>query len=169
METLSAIEMAMRLVGGKHKCLILHYLSGGTKRPRDLLRLLPGISQKMLAEQLRQLVADGLVLREAFAEVPPRVEYRLSAEGWTIIPLLRDLCVWGKEYATRAGGGGVYRRFCRPMNAVAAALPCRSRRYLAQSALHLLNERSTHEENAINPRLGYGAYPLTDFGAARKR
>jgi hypothetical protein len=103
METLSAIEMAMRLVGGKHKCLILYYLSGGTKRPRDLLRLLPGISQKMLAEQLRQLVADGLVLREVFAEVPPRVEYRLSAEGWTIIPVLRDLCVWGKEYAARRG------------------------------------------------------------------
>ena len=59
METLSAIEMAMRLVGGKHKCLILHYLSGGTKRPRDLLRLLPGISQKMLAEQLRQLSLTG--------------------------------------------------------------------------------------------------------------
>ena len=49
-----------------------------------------------------------------------------------------------------------------------AVLPCRSRRYLAQSALHLLNERSTHEENAISPRLGYGAYPLTNFGAARK-
>ena len=103
METLSAIEMAMRLVGGKHKCLILYYLSGGTKRPRDLLRLLPGISQKMLAEQLRQLVADGLVLREAFAEVPPRVEYRLSEEDKTFLPALYTLCDWGKAYGLRHG------------------------------------------------------------------
>ena len=63
----------------------------------------PGISQKMLAEQLRQLVADGLVLREAFAEVPPRVEYRLSEEGKTFLPALYTLCDWGKAYGLRHG------------------------------------------------------------------
>ena len=99
----SAIELAMKLVGGKWKCLILYHLGGGARRTRDLLERLGGISPKVLTEQLRQLEADGLVAREVFAEVPPRVEYRLSAEGWTIIPVLRDLCVWGKEYAARRG------------------------------------------------------------------
>ena len=101
MEKISAIDMAMRLVGGKYKCLILYHLSNGAKRPRDLQRLLPGISQKMLNAQLRQLVADDLLLREVFAEVPPRVEHRLSEESRRLMPVLRDLCVWGKDYDNR--------------------------------------------------------------------
>lgn len=91
----------MQLVGGKWKCLILYYLSGGQRRTRDLLELLAGISPKVLTEQLRQLESDGLVERETFAEVPPRVEYRLSAEGRTFIPVLGALCAWGKEYDER--------------------------------------------------------------------
>ncbi|MDO4641248.1 MAG: helix-turn-helix domain-containing protein [Neisseria sp.] len=101
MKKISAIEMTMQLVGGKWKCLILYYLSRGTKRTRDLLHHLDGISQKVLSEQLRQLEADGLIEREAFAEVPPRVEYRLNEEGWTFIPVLRAMCNWGKEYDGR--------------------------------------------------------------------
>lgn len=101
METMSAIDMAMRLVGGKYKCLILYHLSNGAKRPRDLRQLLPGISQKMLTAQLRQLLADDLILREAFAEVPPRVEYRLGEEGRRLLPVLHTLCAWGKDYDSR--------------------------------------------------------------------
>mgnify|MGYP002742811273 FL=1 len=99
----SAIELAMKLVGGKWKCLILYHLGGGARRTRDLLERLGGISPKVLTEQLRQLEADGLVAREVFAEVPPRVEYRLSEEGKTFLPALYMLCDWGKAYGLRHG------------------------------------------------------------------
>ena len=89
MKKISAIEMTMKLVGGKWKCLILYYL---------------GISQKVLTEQLRQLEADGLVEREVFAEVPPKVEYRLSVEGRTFLPVLEVMCNWGKDYDSRHEG-----------------------------------------------------------------
>ncbi len=97
----SAIELTMKLVGRKWKCLILYYLGGGAHRTRDLLEKLNGISQKVLTEQLRQLEADGLIEREVFAEVPPRVEYRLSTEGQTFLPVLYTLCNWGKDYGLR--------------------------------------------------------------------
>ena len=100
---LSAIELTMKLVGGKWKCLILYHLGGGARRTRDLLERLGGISPKVLTEQLRQLEADGLVAREVFAEVPPRVEYRLSEEGKTSLPALYTLCDWGKAYGLRHG------------------------------------------------------------------
>lgn len=103
MKKISAIEMTMKLVGGKWKCLILYYLGGGARRSRDLLALL-GISQKVLTEQLRQLEADGLVEREVFAEVPPKVEYRLSVEGRTFLPVLEVMCNWGKDYDSRHEG-----------------------------------------------------------------
>lgn len=100
---LSAIELTMKLVGGKWKCLILYHLGGGARRTRDLLERLGGISPKVLTEQLSQLEANGLVAREVFAEVPPRVEYRLSEEGKTFLPALYTLCDWGKAYGLRHG------------------------------------------------------------------
>ena len=89
MKKISAIEMAMKLVGGKYKCLILYHLSSRAKRTRDLLSLLDGISPKVLTEQLRQLEADGLVSRATFAE------------GRTFVPVLQRLCDWGWEYDQR--------------------------------------------------------------------
>lgn len=96
--------MAMNLVGGKYKCLILYHLSGGAKRTRDLLLLLEGISSKVLTEQLRQLEEDKLIERTVYAEVPPRVEYTLSAEGQTFLPVLQLMCDWGWEYDSRHQG-----------------------------------------------------------------
>ena len=96
--------MAMNLVGGKYKCLILYHLNGGAKRTRDLLLLLEGISSKVLTEQLRQLEEDGLIERTVYAEVPPRVEYTLSAEGQTFLPVLQLMCDWGWEYDSRHQG-----------------------------------------------------------------
>ena len=81
----SAIELAMKLVGGKWKCLILYHLGGGARRTRDLLERLGGISPKVLTE------------------VPPRVEYCLSEEGKTFLPALYTLCDWGKAYGLRHG------------------------------------------------------------------
>ena len=99
---LSAIELAMKLVGGKWKCLILYHLGGGARRTRDLLERFGGISPKVLTEQLRQLEADGLVAREVFAEVPPRVEYRLSAYGQTLAPVLLALKAWGDGHKAQS-------------------------------------------------------------------
>lgn len=96
--------MSMNLVGGKYKCLILYHLSGGAKRTRDLLLLLEGISSKVLTEQLRQLEEDGLIERTIYAEVPPRVEYTLSTEGQTFLPVLQLMCDWGWEYDSRHQG-----------------------------------------------------------------
>lgn len=96
--------MAMNLVGGKYKCLILYHLSSGAKRTHDLLLLLEGISSKVLTEQLRQLEEDGLIERTVYAEVPPRVEYTLSAEGQTFLPVLQLMCDWGWEYDSRHQG-----------------------------------------------------------------
>ena len=96
--------MAMNLVGGKYKCIILYHLSGGAKRTRDLLLLLEGISSKVLTEQLRQLEEDKLIERTVYAEVPPRVEYTLSAEGQTFLPVLQLMCDWGWEYDSRHQG-----------------------------------------------------------------
>ena len=96
--------MAMNLVGGKYKCIILYHLSGGAKRTRDLLLLLEWISSKVLTEQLRQLEEDGLIERTVYAEVPPRVEYTLSAEGQTFLPVLQLMCDWGWEYDSRHQG-----------------------------------------------------------------
>ena len=96
--------MAMNLVGGKYKCLILYHLSGGAKRTRDLLLLLEGISSKVLTEQLRQLEEDKLIERTVYAEVPPRVEYTLSTEGQTFLPALQLMCDWGCEYDSRHQG-----------------------------------------------------------------
>ena len=94
----------MNLVGGKYKCLILYHLSSGAKRTHDLLLLLEGISSKVLTEQLRQLEEDELIERTVYAEVPPRVEYTLSAEGQTFLPVLQLMCDWGWEYDSRHQG-----------------------------------------------------------------
>lgn len=103
MKKFSAIDLAMKLVGGKWKSLILYHLYCGDKRPRDLLQILEGISQKVLTEQLRQLEADGLIERQVYSEVPPRVEYRLTEEGAGLEPALRMLCHWCRDYDSRHG------------------------------------------------------------------
>ncbi len=102
MRPVITIERAMQLVGGKWKCLILYQLTSGPKRTRNLLSALD-ITQKVLTEQLRQLEKDGLIIREVFAEVSPHVEYRLSDEGLTFIPVLNMLCEWGRDYDERQG------------------------------------------------------------------
>ena len=89
------VEVALRLLEGRWKLVILFQLFGGkVRRFSELERLVVGISQKMLAQQLRQLEAEGLVLREVYAEVPPRVEYRLSEWGEQLCPALEGLLGW---------------------------------------------------------------------------
>lgn len=93
------IEVTLRMIGGKCKPLILYYLAeNGTKRFNELLKYITQISQKTLTVQLRELEADGLILREAFAEIPPRVEYSVTAKGLSLMPILELMCEWGERH-----------------------------------------------------------------------
>jgi len=86
------------MIGGKWKPIILWQLGErGTLRFGELRRIMTNVTQKMLTQQLRELEADGLVLREAHPEMPPRVEYSLTARGLSLVPILEDLSVWARE------------------------------------------------------------------------
>ena len=87
------------VIGGKWKILILWYVSFyKVQRFGELMRRLDGITQSTLTKQLRELEEQGIVLRNVFPEVPPRVEYSLSEIGITLKPILKGLCEWGKTY-----------------------------------------------------------------------
>jgi len=91
------IEEALKLVEGRWKLLILFHLFGGkVLRYSDLERAIPAISQKMLAQQLRQLEADGVVRRIAYNQVPPKVEYCLTTWGQSLCPALDALLKWAE-------------------------------------------------------------------------
>ena len=96
------VEITLAVIGGKWKAVILWHLSHKTLRFSQLRRRLPGITQKMLTQQLRELERDGLLHREVFAEVPPRVEYSLTELGRTLKPLLGMMCEWGKDFSAGA-------------------------------------------------------------------
>ena len=92
-------QLATDIIGGKWKALVLWCLKDGEKRNGELKRLIPDISQKMLTQQLRELENSGIVERIVYPEVPPKVEYKLTKMGKTLIPILEDLHDWGKEYS----------------------------------------------------------------------
>ncbi|MFF8091932.1 winged helix-turn-helix transcriptional regulator [Streptomyces sp. NPDC016675] len=90
------VDAAMDVIGGKWKVLILWALGEGALRFGALRRELPGVTEKVLAGQLRELEADGIVHREEYREVPPRVEYSLTARGVTLNEALAPLGAWGR-------------------------------------------------------------------------
>lgn len=92
------VATTVQLVGSKWKLLILRDLLTGTKRYNELRRSLSGISQKVLTSTLKSMVEDGIVIRTAYPEVPPRVEYSLSPLGETMRPLISAMEQWGIEY-----------------------------------------------------------------------
>jgi DNA-binding HxlR family transcriptional regulator len=94
----AGIEQAIRRLDGRWKLVILFNLFGGKAlRFSDLERAIPGISQKMLAQQLRQLEGDRIVTRTVHAEVPPKVEYRLTEWGQSLCPALDQLLTWAEQ------------------------------------------------------------------------
>ncbi|NIQ00719.1 MAG: helix-turn-helix transcriptional regulator [Nitrospinaceae bacterium] len=97
-EYVCGVAITLDLIGGKWKGVILWHLSHKTLRFSQLKRRLPRITQKMLTQQLRELERDDLIHREVFAEVPPRVEYSLTARGQTLQPILQRMCDWGKNH-----------------------------------------------------------------------
>ncbi len=94
----SEIEITLKMIGGKCKPLILYMLiEDGAMRFKDLMNSVTEISQKTLTNQLKELEADGLILRQAFSEIPPRVEYSATEKGRTLFPILELMCEWGEK------------------------------------------------------------------------
>ncbi|MDG2522727.1 helix-turn-helix domain-containing protein [Caulobacter segnis] len=91
------VEATLDLIGGKWKGVILYHLLGGRLRFNALSRRLGAITQRMLTKQLRELEQVGLIVRTVYAEVPPRVEYSLSARGQSLKPVILALKAWGDE------------------------------------------------------------------------
>jgi DNA-binding HxlR family transcriptional regulator len=97
------VEAAIDVIGGKWKALILWWLQQRTWRFAELRRQIPGITEKMLTQQLRELEADGIVSREVYPTVPPRVEYSLTEYGLSLKRALRAICDWGQAHIERMG------------------------------------------------------------------
>ncbi|MBT2575683.1 helix-turn-helix transcriptional regulator [Bacillus sp. ISL-51] len=92
-------ELTLAVIGGKWKMLIMWHLGKeGTKRFNELKALIPDITHKILVNQLRELEQDLIVHREVYPVVPPKVEYSLTAQGESLMPILDAMYEWGKEY-----------------------------------------------------------------------
>ena len=89
----------MEVIGGKWKGLALYHLMDGTMRFNELKRTMGNVTQRMLTKQLRELEADGLVKREVYPVVPPKVEYSLTEKGESLRPIIMALRAWGAENA----------------------------------------------------------------------
>lgn len=89
---------AQKVVQGKWTILIMHYLSGEPIRFNELLRMLPSMTHATLSKQLKQLEANGLIIRKEYPQVPPKVEYQLSELGKEFLPTLKQFRQFGLKY-----------------------------------------------------------------------
>ncbi|HEV7368711.1 helix-turn-helix domain-containing protein [Arenibaculum sp.] len=92
-------ERALKVISGRWKAVILYHLFDGPRRLSELRRLVPDISQKVLIQQLREMEEHGLLTREIFRQVPPRVDYSATPLGLSLEPVLLALCDWGQRHA----------------------------------------------------------------------
>jgi DNA-binding HxlR family transcriptional regulator len=93
-----AVEAALSLIDGKWKGVVLYHLLERTHRFSEIRRRIPNVTQRMLTNQLRELEADGLILRTVYPEVPPKVEYSLTARGRSLEPVIAALKGWGDAH-----------------------------------------------------------------------
>ncbi|MDO4838050.1 MAG: helix-turn-helix domain-containing protein [Clostridia bacterium] len=100
------VETTLTLIGDKWKVLILRDLLPGTRRFGELRKSIGSVSQKVLTAQLRSMEESGLVHRQVYAEVPPRVEYSLTALGQSLRPILDAMSAWGRAYQQEQAGKG---------------------------------------------------------------
>lgn len=92
-------ERALKVIAGRWKAIILYHLFGGPMRLSELQKAMPDISQKVLIQQLREMEEHGIVHREVFRQVPPRVDYTATPLGLSLEPVLLALCDWGRRHA----------------------------------------------------------------------
>lgn len=97
------VSTTLDIIGGKWKVLIIHHIAKETRRFNELQRLVGGVTQRMLTLQLRELENDGIVHREVYPQVPPKVEYSLTEFGSTLLPIIEAMYQWGSAYATECG------------------------------------------------------------------
>ena len=98
----SGVEEALRMLEGRWKMVIIfHLFDRGTSRFSELERAIPGVSQKMLIQQLRDLERDGIVSRKVYPQVPPKVEYELTSWGQAMCPALDGLLEWAAQRPNR--------------------------------------------------------------------
>lgn len=91
-------ETTLEVIGGRWKIPILYHLFQGVKRFSELQRAVSGITQKVLTQQLREMVRDGIIHREVYARVPPRVDYSLTLLGESLRPVVAAMCEWGEKF-----------------------------------------------------------------------
>lgn len=103
------VEAAIDVIGGKWKPMILWWLHQQTYRFAELRRLIPGVTEKMLTQQLRELEADGIVERTVYPTVPPKVEYSLTEYGRSLKNALEAICEWGRIHMQRIGAREISR------------------------------------------------------------
>ena len=95
------LTAALAAIGGKWKLIIVYFLAESPKHFAALRKAMPGISQKVLTQQLRELISDGIVNREAKGAVPAPVEYSLTEYGRSVLPLVEDVRLWGRAHLER--------------------------------------------------------------------
>ena len=96
-------EYTLGVIGGRWKVVILWQLFRGAQRFSDLFRALNGPTQKMLTQQLREMERDGLLHRQVYAQVPPKVEYSLTPLGMSLNPVVNAMCDWGRKHQEETG------------------------------------------------------------------
>ena len=96
------VTRAIGALGGKWKLHITYHLMRGVMRFGELHRAIPGVTQQMLTAQLREMEADGIVARTVYPQVPPKVEYALTATGMALEPLIDALVVWGLKLPAKS-------------------------------------------------------------------
>jgi len=101
--TKTPVGITLDVMGGKWKPIILWLLKEKPLRFGDLKRNISAVTQKMLTRQLRELESDKLVSRKVYAEIPPRVDYRITPYGKTLFPVLESMCTWGEKHQKRNG------------------------------------------------------------------
>jgi len=101
MKQVCGLDVTLHYIAGKWKPIVLFYLCSEPRRFGELKRLVNGISEKVLIQQLRDLAHDGIITRYDFNEVPPRVEYKITDFGQSLASALQPLCDWGNANRTR--------------------------------------------------------------------